>query len=341
MTVSLRGVSKAFAARGGVETPAVHHVDLDVDDRELLVVVGPSGSGKTTLLRCIAGLTEVDSGTIAVAGTDVTHMEPGERDVAMVFQELALYPHMSVRANVTFGLRARKTAAATIESRVAHAAEVLDLEALLDRTPDELSGGERQRVALARAIVRDPAAFLLDEPLSNLDPALRNRARVEIKELQRKLERSMLYVTHDQVEAMTLGDRIAVLRGGRVEQVGSPLELYDFPMTAFVGRFLGTPPMNILPSRLLPADRRVAPAFGIRAECVVLDAAAPPAFGARVALVEHVGASTVVHLDVDGVSVVARSEHRQVPSPGSEVQVSFDDHDLRFFESEDGRAVAG
>ena len=340
MTVSLRGVSKTFIARHGVEAPAIHHVDLDVDSRELLVVVGPSGSGKTTLLRCIAGLTEVDSGTIRVAGNDVTSVDPGERDVAMVFQELALYPHMSVRANITFGLKARKTPADTIGSRVGHAAEVLDLGGLLDRTPDELSGGERQRVALARAIVRDPAAFLLDEPLSNLDPALRNRARVEIKDLQRKLERSMLYVTHDQIEAMTLGDRIAVLRDGHVEQVGAPLELYDHPMTAFVGRFLGTPPMNILPSRLLPPERRFAPVFGIRAERIVLDDGSPVAFAARVALVEHIGASTVIHLDVEGVAVVARSEHRQVPSPGSDVQVSFDDDDLRFFDSDDGRAVA-
>ena len=339
MTVSLRGVSKSFVARRGVETPAVHEIDLDVDDREFMVVVGPSGSGKTTLLRCVAGLTLVDSGTISVGDRDVTHEEPEDRDVAMVFQELALYPHMTVRGNIAFGLRARKTSQAEIDERVARASRVLDLENVLERTPAELSGGERQRVALARAIVREPTAFLLDEPLSNLDPALRNRARVEIKSLQRHLERSALYVTHDQVEAMTLGDRVAVLRAGHLEQVGAPLEIYDHPMTAFVGRFLGTPPMNILPADLLPPDRRKAPVFGIRAEKVQLSDDAPN-FRATVTLVEYVGASTIVHLDGPGASLVARVEERDVPGPGSQVGVSFTDDNIRYFESEDGRAVA-
>ena len=340
MTVSLRGVSKAYAVRRGVETPAIHHIDLDVDDEEFLVVVGPSGSGKTTLLRCVAGLAQPDSGTIVVGGRDVTHEEPGARDVAMVFQELALYPHMTVKANIAFGLKARKVDAREIEERVSRASAVLDLTEVLDRMPAELSGGERQRVALARAIVREPTAFLLDEPLSNLDPALRNRARVEIKALQRQLRRSALYVTHDQVEAMTLGDRVAVLRDGQLEQVGTPLEIYDHPMTAFVGRFLGTPPMNILPSSLLPADRRVAPVFGIRAELIRLGEG-PGVFTARVALVEQIGASTVVHLEADGNEIVARTATREVAGVGSDVTVSFSDGDVRYFESADGRAVAG
>ena len=339
MTVSLRGVSKAFVARRGSETPAIHGIDLDVDDRELMVVVGPSGSGKTTLLRCIAGLTPVDAGTISVGGRDVTDADPGERDVAMVFQELALYPHMTVRANIAFGLKARKVAPAQIAEGVDRAAATLDLTKVLERTPDELSGGERQRVALARAIVREPAVFLLDEPLSNLDPALRTRSRVEIKALQRHLKRSMLYVTHDQVEAMTLGDRIAVLRDGHLEQVGAPLEVYDHPMSAFVGRFLGTPPMNILPARLLGPDRRRAPAFGIRPEQLRLDAPSP-SFTATVTLIERVGAMTVLYLEVEGVELIARSERRDVPAPGSAVSISFNDDDVRFFESEDGRAVA-
>lgn len=339
MTVSLRGVSKTFVARRGVETPAIHEIDLDVDSRELLVVVGPSGSGKTTLLRCVAGLTDVDSGTISVADRDVTHSDPGSRDVAMVFQELALYPHMTVRANISFGLKARKVNPDTIDHQVERAAAILDLDGVLGRTPDELSGGERQRVALARAIVREPAAFLLDEPLSNLDPALRTRARVEIKDLQRNLERSMLYVTHDQIEAMTLGDRIAVLRNGHVEQVGSPLEVYDHPMSAFVGRFLGTPPMNILPARLLPPDRRRALTFGVRAEKLVLDEGIP-AFHATVVLVEQVGAATVVHLEADGAELIARTDRRDVAAPGSQVAVGFSEGDLCYFDSEDGRAVA-
>ncbi len=339
MTISLRGVSKSFTVRRGAATPAVHDISLDVDARELLVVVGPSGSGKTTLLRCVAGLTGVDSGTISVGGRDVTNADPGDRDVAMVFQELALYPHMTVRANIGFGLRARKVPTNDVATRVDRAAEVLDLIDVLDRMPSELSGGERQRVALARAIVREPAAFLLDEPLSNLDPALRTRARVEIKSLQRQLERSALYVTHDQVEAMTLGDRVAVLRDGQLEQVGPPLEVYDHPMTAFVGRFLGTPPMNILPAQMLPPDRRKAPAFGVRAEHIRLgqDGAL---FNARVVTVEQVGASSVVHLDADGISLIARSESRDVPGPGSDVAVTFSEKHVRYFDSEDGRAVA-
>ena len=339
MTVSLRGVTKTFVARRGDETPAVHEIDLDVDDRELLVVVGPSGSGKTTLLRCIAGLTPVDGGTISVAGRDVTREDPGQRDIAMVFQELALFPHMTVRANISFGLRARKVATDEIAARVGRAADTLDLTKVLDRSPSELSGGERQRVALARAIVREPTVFLMDEPLSDLDPALRSRARVEIRELQRHLERSMLYVTHDQVEAMTLGDRVAVLRDGRLEQVGPPLEVYDHPLSAFVGRFLGTPPMNILPTRLLPADRRAAPVFGIRAEKLRLRPG-PTAIRAEVVLVEQIGASTVVHLEADGETLAARVEEREVPSPGTTVDLSFEDDDLHFFESDEGRAVA-
>lgn len=339
MTLSLRDVSKAFVASRGAETPALHDVSLDVDDRELLVVVGPSGSGKSTLLRCVAGLTRPDSGRIFVRDRDVTATEPGDRDVAMVFQELALYPHMTVRSNISFGLRARKTPSSKIESRIQKASAALDLVQVLDRMPSELSGGERQRVALARAIVREPTAFLLDEPLSNLDPALRTRARVEIKALQRQLERSMLYVTHDQVEAMTLGDRIAVLRGGRVEQVGSPLEVYDHPMTAFVGRFIGSPAMNILPTRLLAPERRGAPFFGVRPERMRLEAD-DPRFSATVILLEHIGASTVVHLEAAGEPVMMRAEHRDVAAVGSEVGVSFHDEDIRYFESADGRAVA-
>ena len=339
MTVSLRGVRKSFPSRRGADTPVLDGIDLDVDDRELLVVVGPSGSGKTTLLRCIAGLAKIDSGTLRVGERDVTDADPGDRDVAMVFQELALFPHMSVRTNISFGLKANKVADVEITERVAHAARILDLSDLLDRKPNELSGGERQRVALARAIVREPTAFLLDEPLSNLDPALRTRARVEIKKLQRELAKATLYVTHDQVEAMTLGDRVAVLRVGKIEQVGSPLEVYDYPLTAFVGRFLGTPPMNILPAELLPADRRAAPVFGIRAERIRLSESAT-GIPARVVLVEQIGATAVVHLETDRGPVIARMERRDVPGPGMEVGVVFDDADIRYFASEDGLAVA-
>lgn len=338
MSVSLRGITKGFTARRGAETPVLHGIDLDVSDGEMLVIVGPSGSGKTTLLRCIAGLEEPDSGSISVGGRDVTNADPGERDVAMVFQELALYPHLNVKGNIAFGLRARKLSRDRIEGAVAKAAETLELTGYLDRLPSELSGGERQRVALARAIVRDPTAFLLDEPLSNLDPALRTRARVEIRALQRQLGRTAIYVTHDQVEAMTLGDRIAVLRAGRVEQVGPPLELYDHPATAFVAGFLGAPPMNILPSDLLAPEHRRAPVFGIRPERVRLRDT-DPRIRTKVVLVEHIGSSTVVHLETGDGPLIARTSDRDVPSPGESVDIGFDDSDIRYFESEDGRAV--
>ncbi|MBW3594324.1 MAG: ABC transporter ATP-binding protein [Actinobacteria bacterium] len=338
MSVSLRGVEKAFAARSAAPIPVLHGIDLEVPDGEMIVIVGPSGSGKTTLLRCIAGLEELDRGSVLVGGRDVTHDDPGERDIAMVFQELALYPHLTVRANIAFGLKARKSPPAEVAVAVADVARTLELEPLLGRLPSELSGGERQRVALARAIVRDPTAFLLDEPLSNLDPALRTRARVEIRTLQRDLGRTAIYVTHDQVEAMTLGDRIAVLRNGRVEQVGAPLELYDHPASAFVGRFLGTPPMSILSSEVLTPDRRKAAAFGIRPERVRL-ADADGDVKATVEVVEHIGSSTVVHLRTSHGELLARTPGRDVPQPGETVMVSFADRDIRFFESEDGRAV--
>lgn len=338
MSLSLRGIEKSFSARRGPPTPVLHGIDLDVADGEMLVIVGPSGSGKTTLLRCIAGLEEIDAGAVIVGARDVTREEPGKRDVAMVFQELALYPHLTVRSNISFGLRARKVGSEDIAAAVTEAARTLELDGFLDRLPSQLSGGERQRVALARAIVRDPAAFLLDEPLSNLDPALRTRARVEIKMLQQRLGRTAVYVTHDQVEAMTLGDRIAVLRDGRVEQVGPPLELYDRPATAFVGRFLGTPPMNILSSEFLPPDRRKAPAFGIRPERVRITGAGG-GLPARVRVVEQIGSSTLVHLDTSHGELVARTDDRRVPEPGAAVHVSFEDEHLSYFESEDGRAL--
>jgi len=338
MSVSLRGIEKTYSARRGERTPVLRGIDLDVIDGEMLVVVGPSGSGKTTLLRCIAGLEEVDVGSISVGGRDVTHEDPGARDVAMVFQELALYPHLTVRANIAFGLRARKGSRDDVATAVDDAARTLELQPFLDRFPSELSGGERQRVALARAIVREPTAFLLDEPLSNLDPALRTRARVEIRTLHERLGRTAIYVTHDQVEAMTLGDRIAVLRGGRVEQLGAPLELYDHPATAFVARFLGAPPMNILPSELLPPERRKAPAFGIRPELVKLGDDRGDVKG-TVTVIEQVGSSTIVRLETSHGELIARTTDRDATRPGDVVMASFDDAHVRYFESQDGPVV--
>ncbi len=230
-------------------TPILRGIDLEVRDGELVVLVGPSGCGKSTLLRTIAGLELPDRGTIAIGERDVTQRAPRDRDVAMVFQSYALYPHLSVRENLAFGLRLRGESAEVVAARVAEVAQSLGLEKLLERLPKQLSGGQRQRVAMGRAIARRPALFLFDEPLSNLDAALRGEVRVEIKKLHAKLGATMVYVTHDQVEAMTLADKLVVLRGGRVEQVGPPLEVYRRPATRFVASFLGTPGMGFLPAR--------------------------------------------------------------------------------------------
>ena len=240
--VSLRRLEKRFGA-----VAALHPLDLDVAPGELVVLVGPSGCGKTTALRLIAGLEDPTAGEVRIGDRDVVGVEPADRDIAMVFQSYALYPHMSVRENLAFGLRMRKTAAAEIARRVAWAAQVLGLDALLDRRPGELSGGQKQRVAFGRAMVREPQVFLFDEPLSNLDARLRADMRREIAELHSRLGATMVYVTHDQVEAMTLGQRIAVLQDGHLRQYASPLEIYRRPATLFVAGFIGTPAINVAP----------------------------------------------------------------------------------------------
>jgi multiple sugar transport system ATP-binding protein len=242
--VRLSGIRKSFG-----DTQIVKGVDLEVHSGEFLVMVGPSGCGKTTLLRLIAGLEQVDEGTITVEGQDITNLAPRDRDVGMVFQSYALYPHMTVRENMAFGLELRKLPAAEIAERVGIAAQMLELGALLDRKPKALSGGQRQRVAMGRVIVRRPRLFLFDEPLSNLDTALRVQMRGQLAQLHRKLGVTMIYVTHDQVEAMTLATRVAVFNGGVLQQVGPPLELYHRPQNTFVATFLGSPSMNLLPAR--------------------------------------------------------------------------------------------
>ncbi len=241
-SVAFHGVSKRF---GTVE--AVRELTLDVADGELMVLVGPSGSGKTTALRTLAGLEAVDAGSLEIGGQDVTRVAPRDRDVAMVFQDYALYPQMTVRDNMAFGLRRRRLAREEIDRRVTETCRTLGLGELLQRRPRELSGGQQQRVALGRALVRQPSVLLMDEPLSNLDAQLRVQARAEIRRLQREVGTTTLYVTHDQVEALTLGDRIAVMNEGRLEQVGTPEELYDEPANRFVGGFIGSPPMSFLP----------------------------------------------------------------------------------------------
>ena len=324
--VTLKDVRKVYS--GGVE--AVKGVSFDVRDGHFCVMVGPSGCGKSTLLRMIAGVETITSGEIRIGERVVNEIEPSERDIAMVFQNYALYPHMRVYDNMAYGLRNRKTPKDEIDRRVREAARILEIDALLDRKPRQLSGGQRQRVAMGRAIVRRPKAFLFDEPLSNLDAKLRITTRVEIKKLQKALGTTSVYVTHDQLEAMTLADMLVVMNAGRVEQIGAPLEVYERPATAFVATFIGAPAMNLLkmggaePVFLLgdatfPAEGAIV---GIRPEDFSIGAGdtAPPggvAFPMTVGAVEKVGPESFVYGTLDrGDSVIVRLPGQQAPAPG-------------------------
>ena len=292
--IALERVSRIFP--GG--HAGVQDVTLEIADGELLVLVGPSGSGKSTLLRVIAGLESATSGRILIDGRDVTKLPPQARDLAMVFQSYALYPHKTVRDNLAFGLRMHGVPPPEIEERVRAVAESLQIAQLLDRRPAQLSGGQRQRVALGRAIVREPKAFLFDEPLSNLDPGLRLETRAEIALLHRRLGATMVYVTHDQEEAMKLGQRIVILKDGQVEQAGAPMEIYRQPATLFTARFLGSPPMNILDASRLEPDR--SGVAGIRPQDVILTTPGSGDLSATVELIETVGSEQHVHLRLDG-----------------------------------------
>jgi ABC-type sugar transport system ATPase subunit len=341
VTIWLWGVSKRFArprGRPDVAVRALDDVTLDVETAELMVVVGPSGSGKTTMLRCVAGLEPVDDGTIEIAGRDVTHSGPAERDVAMVFQDFALFPHMDVAENIGFGLRARKVPRDELERAVRAAAATVHLEDNLERHPAELSGGERQRVALARALVREPSAFLMDEPLSNLDAEARARMRLEIKTLQRAAGVATLYVTHDQVEALTMGDRVAILRDGRIEQIDTPMNVYDRPASAFVARFIGSPPMNLFPAELLGPPGRGA-LRGLRPESIALVAPDRGRLNARVHAVEATGAEVITHVDVDGHRLLTRTNRDVEPIPGETIGLDFSDEEVHEFESAEGPTV--
>lgn len=286
------------------DVQVLQEIDLTVQDGEFLVLVGPSGCGKSTLLRCVAGLETVSGGELRIGDRVVNDVPPRDRDVAMVFQSYALYPHMTVRQNMGFALKLRKVPPAEIEQAVQQAATLLDLTPLLDRYPKEMSGGQRQRVAMGRAIVRRPQVFLFDEPLSNLDAKLRTQLRVELKELHHRLETTMIYVTHDQVEAMTLADRIAVLNGGVLQQVGTPQELYDDPANRFVAGFIGSPAMSFL-TGIEPGV-----VLGVRPHQVHLGEGPHQA---TVTVVETMGFESFVHLDLNGQSLVARIEG---PPPG-------------------------
>ncbi|WP_439139403.1 ABC transporter ATP-binding protein [Roseicyclus sp.] len=291
--ITLEKVRKAFG-----EVEVIPPLDLTIEEGEFVVFVGPSGCGKSTLLRLIAGLEDVTGGEIRIDGQDATAVPPAKRGLAMVFQSYALYPHMSVRKNIAFPLRMAKMDRAEQDRRVTAAASVLNLTDYLDRKPGQLSGGQRQRVAIGRAIVREPAAFLFDEPLSNLDAALRVGMRLEISELHKRLKTTMIYVTHDQVEAMTMADKIVVLRAGHIEQVGSPLDLYYNPRNLFVAGFIGSPKMNLLTGP--EAEKRGAHTIGIRPEHIALSTT-DGAWKGRVGVAEHLGSDTFFHVHCDGV----------------------------------------
>jgi multiple sugar transport system ATP-binding protein len=347
-SVTLRRLSKVFD--GGVQ--ALHHLDLEVRDGELLVLLGPSGSGKTTVLRCIAGLEEPSSGDVVLGERVVTHEPPAARDVAMVFQTPALYPHLSVRENIAFPLEMRGVAGAQVTRRVLDAAQRLGLQPVLDRVPAQLSEGERQRAALGRALVRGPQVFLLDEPLSRLDARLRIELRGELLALHRALGATMIYVTHDQTEAMTMGQRIAVLHEGRLRQVGTPEEVYQRPADVHVARFIGTPGMNVLHGRgrgtgeggrVIEAGSLAIPIelstyegelqVGIRPEYVGLCATGKGVGNVDVLVVEPLGSETLVHLNAGGQPLVARLAGFADVRVGTQVGVKIDRRRLYLFDS--------
>jgi len=355
-SVTIQAVKKNFG-----DVPILHGVDIDIPDGSFTVLVGPSGCGKSTLLRMIAGLEQISGGEIRIGPRRVNELPPKERDIAMVFQNYALYPHMTVRENMAFSLALAKLDKAAIEAKVARAAEILALGALLERYPRQLSGGQRQRVAMGRAIVRDPQVFLFDEPLSNLDAKLRVAMRSEIKELHQRLKTTSIYVTHDQIEAMTMGDKIVVMRDGRIEQTGTPLALYDHPANQFVAGFIGSPAMNFLPGTLRRSggmDARVelpdgtslaAPrasggadgqpvVFGTRPEHLMLaDSGGIPA---QVVVMEPTGMDTFVACRHEGVELSAVFRERHDFAPGSTIHLVPDQARAHLFDASTGQRLA-
>ncbi|HEX3954815.1 MAG TPA: sn-glycerol-3-phosphate ABC transporter ATP-binding protein UgpC [Stellaceae bacterium] len=347
-TVTLAGVRKSYGER-----EVVHGVDCAVADRELVVVVGPSGCGKSTLLRMVAGLETITAGSVAIDGRVVNGVEPKDRDIAMVFQNYALYPHMSVYDNMAYGLKMRHMPRAEIRIRVERAAATLQLDGLLERKPRQLSGGQRQRVAMGRAIVRDPKVFLFDEPLSNLDAQLRVQMRVEIKRLQQELGTTSLYVTHDQVEAMTLADRLIVMNAGNVDQIGPPLDLYDRPATEFVARFIGSPAMNLLAGRIADGTVAVGDAalahdrtaggpgevtVGLRPEHLEITDTGP--LPLKVELLERLGADTIVHGRLpDGRAMVARGAGVMSLALGETIRLAIRPDHIHLFNPDSGHRI--
>ena len=362
-SVSIRGVVKSFG-----KTPVIHALDLEIAHQEFVVLVGPSGCGKSTMLRMIAGLEDVDLGEIAIDGRVVNRVAPKDRNIAMVFQNYALYPHMTVFRNMAFALRAARLPQPEIERRVHEAARILGLTELLERRPGELSGGQRQRVAMGRAMVRDPAVFLFDEPLSNLDAKLRSAMRTEIKKLHQTVKTTIVYVTHDQVEAMTLADRIVIMRDGRIEQIGSPLQVFQKPTNVFVAGFIGSPAMNLLTGTVhrdgdgfrttwpggptLPVPARAVPKLtdgqaviiGIRPEHVsAIDGPTRlPAdwqVEAEIAVVEPLGSETLLLARFGDHELTGKGDGRTIPRPGQRQRFGFDLDHLHLFDRANERAL--
>ncbi|GAC1043713.1 ABC transporter ATP-binding protein [Rhizobium sp. No.120] len=344
--LTIKNVRKSYGA-----VNIIHGVDVEISDGEFVILVGPSGCGKSTLLRMIAGLEDITGGDISIGGRVVNDLPPKDRDIAMVFQNYALYPQMTVAQNMGFALQLAGAKRTEIDQKVGEAAKILGLQPLLDRKPAQLSGGQRQRVAMGRAIVRDPKVFLFDEPLSNLDAKLRVKMRAEIKALHQRLKTTIVYVTHDQIEAMTMADKIVVLQGGKVEQIGSPLELYDRPRNVFVAGFLGSPAMNFLegkltggasPELILPTGTRIqlasAPAqsegrevvLGIRPEDISF--AKEAGVSATVTVVEPTGSETHVALDLEGKELTWVMRERAELVPGQTIQISLKTPNLHFFD---------
>jgi multiple sugar transport system ATP-binding protein len=357
--VKITTLKKSYAG-----VPAVCGIDLDIPDGEFTVLVGPSGCGKSTLLRTIAGLEDIDSGTIEIGDTVVNEMRPRDRDVAMVFQDYALYPHMTVHGNISLSLRARNAPKAEIEARVKRAAEMLGIGALLQRYPRQLSGGQRQRVAIGRAIVRNPRVFLFDEPLSNLDAQLRDEMRGEIKRLHQELGTTMIYVTHDQIEAMTLADRIVLLKDGLIEQAGAPLDLYERPATRFVAGFLGSPKMNFIPAEYMCdgsgaavkfADGSALPVsggpdtgsraviFGIRPQHFSRDpgnlSGKAAKINATVELLQPTGSRAFITFPLGGTPIMAELASHDVRGPGDNLDLYMDIDRAVLIDPETGRVL--
>ncbi|MFQ5484128.1 MAG: ABC transporter ATP-binding protein [Desulfobacterales bacterium] len=362
-TISLRNLVKKF---GDLEV--VHSISLEIKDDEFIVLVGPSGCGKSTTLRMIAGLEEISGGEIVIGNRVVNNILPKDRNIAMVFQNYALYPHMNVFDNMSFALKLQKVSKPEIRKRVNNAARILNIEELLTRKPSELSGGQRQRVAMGRAIVRDPDIFLFDEPLSNLDAKLRTQMRVEIKQLHQRVKNTIIYVTHDQVEAMTLGDRIVVLKDGYIEQVGDPIELFQNPVNTFVAGFIGNPPMNLIDGTISKNGEKLSISFprgfkipipykpeakiserqkivmGLRAEDIFLeeghnDIPDDWKFDAEIVVTEPLGSETYMHLDTRGLKIIGKCEGRRAVHPKEKIKLAFNLNNLHIFDAASTKSV--